>query len=450
VSPEATASDERVVDLADRVLELVGDRAEAEVIVNAGLNGLTRFANSVIHQHVAEDSVDVHLRVAANGRVASATTKRVDPEGLQRVVDTAITAAGLRPPDPDWPGLSPPAAAADCDHFDADTADAPPDRRAEVVAAFVGAGTGLSAAGYCDSSGSAMAFANSAGQRLQGRVSSATLEAIHQTPTSAANAIQSAVRLADLDGATAGARAASAARRTADAVEVEPGPWEVIVSPHCVASILSFLACDGFNAKVHAEGRSFARVGERQFDASIDIWDDALDPEGIGFAFDAEGTPKRRLDLVSEGVTMGLAHDRRTAAKVGVESTGHALPGAEAFGAIPADMVLRPGNKSVDELIASVERGLLVTELHYTRILDPKTQVVTGLTRNGTFLVEKGAINGGVRDLRFTQSFVDALGPGSVLGVGSDVALLSSEGGGWFRVPSLHLASWNFTGGARG
>jgi len=450
VSPDAIASDHGAVELADRVLELVGDRAEAEVIVSAGVHGLTRFANSVIHQHVAEDSVGVHLRIAANGRVASATTKRVDPEGLERVVDAAMAAAALRPADPEWPGLSPPAAAPDAGHFDADTADAPPDRRAEVVAAFVRAGAGLSAAGYCDSSGSTTAFANSAGQRLQGRVSSATLEAIHQTATSAANAIQSSVRLADLDGAAAGARAAAAARATADAVEVEPGSWEVVVSPHCVASILSFLACDGFNAKVWGEGRSFAQVGERQFDAAIDIWDDALDPKGIGIAFDAEGTPKRRLDLVSEGVTMALAHDRRTAAKAGVQSTGHALPGAESFGAIPTDMFLRPGTRSVDELVASVERGLLVTELHYTRILDPKTQVVTGLTRNGTFLVEKGSITGGVRDLRFTQSFVEALGPGAVLGVGSDVALLSSEGGGWFRVPSLHLASWNFTGGARG
>jgi predicted Zn-dependent protease len=100
--------------------------------------------------------------------------------------------------------------------------------------------------------------------------------------------------------------------------------------------------------------------------------------------------------------------------------------------------------------VASVERGLLVTELHYTRILDPKTQVVTGLTRNGTFLVENGSLVGGVRNLRFTQSFVDALAPGAVLGVGNDVELTTSEVGGWFHVPSLRLASWNFTGGAQG
>jgi predicted Zn-dependent protease len=150
------------------------------------------------------------------------------------------------------------------------------------------------------------------------------------------------------------------------------------------------------------------------------------------------------VDLVRDGVTTAVVHDRRTAAKAGTESTGHAT-GSDAFGPMPSSMFLAPGSRSREELIASVARGLLVTDFNYTRILDPKTQVVTGLTRNGLFLIEDGRVIKPVKNFRFTQSYVGALAPGRVLGIGADACLY----GGAF-VPSLHLASWNFTGGARG
>jgi predicted Zn-dependent protease len=149
-------------------------------------------------------------------------------------------------------------------------------------------------------------------------------------------------------------------------------------------------------------------------------------------------------------VTKALLHNRRTARKAGTQSTGHAVEGGAAFGALGANLVLSAGAASTDELIAGVGRGLLVTDFWYTRILDPKTQVVTGLTRNGVWLVEDGRIVRPVTNMRFTQSFVEALAPGMVRAVGSEQALLF---GGWdsvYLVPSLHLASWNFTGGARG
>jgi predicted Zn-dependent protease len=171
-----------------------------------------------------------------------------------------------------------------------------------------------------------------------------------------------------------------------------------------------------------------------------------------GVGFDAEGTPKRRVELVRAGVTSGLIHDRRTAKALGTESTGNAVAGAGPFGALPANLVLEAGSASEDELVDRVERGLLVTDFWYTRILDPRTQVVTGLTRNGVWLIENGRIQRPVTNLRFTQSFLDALGPGQVRGVGSDLTLVGGAvfGIGAYVVPSLHLASWNFTGGAKG
>ena len=435
-----------LMDTCERVLDLVGPRAEAEVTVGEGRSALTRFANSAIHQNVADDFRWARLRVCVGGRLASSGTDRTDAGGLARLVERTLAAAGMRAVDPDWPGLAPPAPAPALDTYDAATHFAEPARRAEVVRRFVDAGgEGLRAAGYCDSNGSRSAFANSAGQRLEGRSRSATVEAIHRTPTSDGRGWQSSSRLSDIDGAAAGRTAADKARRGDDLYQVGPGRYEVVLEPSCLANMLEFLR-DGFNARTFAEGRSFAALGQPQLDPAVTLWDDATDPRAISWGFDAEGTPKQRLDLVVDGVPTALCHDRRTAAKAGAASTGHGVGGGESAGAWPSNLFLAPGPTSAEELVASVDRGLLVTEFWYTRILDPKTQVVTGLTRNGTFLIEGGRVVGGVPNLRFTQSYVDALAPGNVLGVADDARLFD----GTYHVPTMRLASWNFTGGARG
>jgi len=442
--------------LCDQVLDLVGGRAEAQVTVHRSRPALTRFANSFIHQNVGEAGVSVSLKVALpDGRVAVASTTRADADGLKALVDGALAAAALRPVDPDWPGLAPPAPVAGVDHHDPATEEATPDERARRVRAFVDADRSLRAAGYCDTDGGTTAFANSAGQRAEGRSSRATIDGIHQTTDSAGSGHATAVRLSDLDAAGVGAAAADRARRSQAASDIEPGEYEVVLEPECVATILIFLAFYGFNAKQVIEGQSAIRLGEAQFDPAVSIWDDATGVDALGVTFDADGTPKRRLDLVRAGVSVALAHDRRTAKKMGVESTGHAVGESDAYGAIPSNLFLGPADASFGagtaDLIAAVGRGLLVTTFNYCRILDPKTQVVTGLTRNGTFLIEDGKVRGGVKNLRFTQSFIEALGPGNVLGIAREARFADSEfGAGLVHCPALRLGSWRFTGGARG
>ena len=196
-------------------------------------------------------------------------------------------------------------------------------------------------------------------------------------------------------------------------------------------------------------GRS-REVGEAQFDPSINLREDVTDPETLGIPFDIEGTPKQPFDLVRDGVTSGLLQTRRTAKAAGVESTGHAVEGGAACGRARGEPRAGAGRPLDRRAVAGVERGVLVTDFWYTRILDPKTQVVTGLTRNGVWLIENGRVVRPVTNLRFTQSFLDALGPGNVRGVSSDRALLLAGWDSIYLVPSLHLASWNFTGGAKG
>ena len=443
-----TGNGEAAMVLCDQVIQLVGDRGQALVRSGAGQSSLTRFANSCIHQNVSEDTSGVRLQVTVDGgRTASASTNRTDPDGLSALVERALEAARLRPEDPEWPGLAEPAPVRGADHWDDATAEATPRTRAEAVDAFVSAGDGLEAAGYCSTSWVEVAFANSAGQRLTGRSTVARISGIQRAvgPNGKADGSGdwSSARVRDLDAAGAGRLAAERARASTAADDIEPGHYEVVLEPDCVADMVQFLSF-GFSGKAHAEGTSFAHPGEGQFDPSFSMWDDAADERCVGLNFDAEGTPSAYLDLVKDGVTGDLAHDRRSAAKAGVKSTGHAT-GSAAFGAFPMSVIVGSGESSADKLISSVEHGLLVCGFWYTRILDPKTQVVTGLTRNGLFRIDDGKVGPAVRNLRFTQSYAAALAPGRVLGIGNDGRRVNN-----YWVPSLRLADWNFTGGAQG
>ncbi|HXU84517.1 MAG TPA: TldD/PmbA family protein [Verrucomicrobiae bacterium] len=452
--PRTTTDPTGALELADHVVALARARAadaEIEVTVRQGSEALTRFATSFIHQNVASEINHVLIRVALDGRNASTSVDGpADDESLGRAIDNVLEAARVRPPDPDWPGLAPRAGAPDVDHFDEATAAATPDERARRVRSFVDAAGGLETAGFCSTTTVQLAFANSAGQRLAGRGTAAEIDGIARTPTADGSSRRVAVRLADLDGRAVGERAAGKARTASEPTDLAPGRYEVVLEPDCVANILSFLLVAGFNGKSVEEGRSFARLGETQFDRSITLRDDITDPGTLGVAFDIEGTPKRPLDLVRDGVTSGLLHTRRTAKAAGVESTGHAVEGGAAWGALGANLIIAAGDRTVDQLVAGVERGVLVTDFWYTRILDPRTQVVTGLTRNGVWLVEDGRIVRPVTNLRFTQSFVDALGPDAVRGISAERALVLAGWDSIYLVPSLHLASWNFTGGAKG
>ena len=436
------------LELCDRVLGMVAPGVEALVSASTGTSSLTRFANSTIHQNVSEDATGVFVKVAVDGRVAGGSTTSLDDEALRRLVDRVTDAARLRPADPDWPGMASSAPAPDVDHWDDATADADPAARAEVVKAFVDAGPkGSEAAGFCSTSAARSALATTAGQRIEGRYTQAVVDGMHRRNTVEGVGHQCAVRLADLDGAAQG-RSAAAKVVDGDLVEIDPGQYEVVLEPRAVTSMLAFLGVYGFGAKAMRDGMSFARLGEAQFDEKLTIRDDVSHEASTGVAYDADGSPRQTIDLVRAGVTTSLAHDRKTAKAMGAESTGHAT-GVDAFGPMPVNVVVEPGD--TDDVIADVERGLLVSSFHYTRVLDPRTLVVTGLSRGGLFLIDNGKVGSAVANLRFTQSYVGALGPGRVLGVGSRPAAIRSEFGASTSVtPALRLAAWNFTGGAKG
>ncbi|MET8150539.1 TldD/PmbA family protein [Actinoplanes sp. NPDC049668] len=454
------------LDIAGRVVELVrrlaGAGAEAEVLADHSAEALTRFANSAIHQNVADATTTVRLRLHLDGRTASGSTTVTGADGLTSLVERTIAAARHSPPDAAWPGLAPPAPLRPAAGFDEATAAAGPQDRAERVRDFVRAAGGLETAGFCRTSYSSGGFASTAGHAAQGRAAEAAMDGIARLDGADGVARRASGNLTDLDGAALGARASAKARAGGRPIELPPGRYEVVLEPTAVADILGNLATFGFNGKAFAQHQSFAELGARQFDDAITIVDEPL---GATLPFDLEGTPRDALVLVRDGTTSAVSHDRTSAAEAGAASTGHASETSRSWGPIAANPRLAPGpdagtaaepgdgptTTSARALVARMRRGLLITDFWYTRVLDQKSLVITGLTRNGVWLVEDGEVTSAVGNMRFTQSYPQALGPGAVLGLGADAVSMPDRWSGVrYTAPALHLRSWNLTGNASG
>jgi predicted Zn-dependent protease len=454
------------VDLAGRIVEMVkaaAPTAETEVTVETTELSLTRFANSMIHQNVADETTSVRLVTHLDGRTVASTTTVTGADALDGFVTRTVDAVRLAPLDPGWPGVAPSAAIATPGTADASIIAATPADRADRIRAFVDAAGGLTTAGFCRTRHTRAAFANTAGQAVAGATAEVAMDGIARTGSSDGSARMSSAFMSDVDGAILGARAAAKARAGDGAVELPPGRYEVVLEQTAVADLLQALAMFGFNGKAVNERRSFLEAGAQQMDSAITFVDDAVSHGMIGLPFDTEGTPKQVTTIVDAGRTVGPLHDRRTAAEAGTRSSGNAI--GMSFGALALNLSLRPtdgagkvsevdgpaADSSVAALVANMSRGVLVTDHWYTRVLDPRTLVMTGLTRNGVWLVENGEIVGPVRNFRFTQSYPQALAPGAVRGVGTHaVAEPNNYSVASFRCPALHLASWNFTGGASG
>ncbi len=258
---------------------------------------------------------------------------------------------------------------------------------------------------------SGVTIATSKGARLAFDGTSAGANVKMTASDSTGFAERYAVDAAALDGDALGARAAEKARASATPAAVDPGDWTVILEPAAFGELIVFLAAH-FSAQGYQEGSSFVagRLGERVMGENVTIRDDYADPLNPAMPFDWEGSPKARVALVDRGIARDVVTDRAYAHKLGCPNTGHGLPAPSAQGPLPLNLVVDPGTTSLDALIAGTKRGLLITRLWYVRTVDQRKTILTGMTRDGTFLIENGAITSGVRNLRFNQSLVDALG----------------------------------------
>jgi predicted Zn-dependent protease len=421
---------------------------EAEALVMAEDSALTRFANSEIHQNVAETNSVVNLRVVIGKRIGVASSGRTDPEGLRRLALNARAIAGVVEELDDWGGLpgptetSPVAAG-----FSPATATASPEFRAEAVREVIAAAdaAGVTAYGSFATGAESTAVANSRGVRVAGTRTTSQLITVSMGPGGGTGyAEAAAVDASTIDAAAIGREAAGKAGATADAVAIDPGDYPVVLEEYAVVDLLDMLGYLGFSALAVQEERSFFEPGKRIGSDVVTIRDDGRDPAGLPLWFDYEGVAKQRVDLVARGICRGVVHDTQTAARAGVTSTGHGLPAPNPYGPFPLNMVMDPGTATRDELIGGLDRGLLVTRFHYTNPVHPKLAIVTGMTRDGTFLVEGGRVVGPVKNLRYTQSYLAALA--GTVAVGRERKTLRGFLG-VVVVPAVRIDNWTFTGG---
>jgi PmbA protein len=436
-------------EVAESALELSGVDG-VEVLFVHEWGGLTRFANSHIHQSTASEDTSLHVRVVARGRVGVAETNDFSAAGARQAAASAKEMAEVSAPDPFWPGLAPKADIAVVDRFADDTASASPDMRAEAVAGLVGqVPPGFTAAGAYETRATEVGIANTQGQIAWSPSTQATVSTVVTGGEGGSGFAEDlAPSVAQINPVAVGAGASTKALASERPRPLDPGTYPVILEPAATGTLASFLAWTGFGGRDFIEGRSClsGKQGAQVAATSVSIWDDGADPRTIGVPFDFEGVPKRRVDLIRQGVFVDAVFDRRTAKQADRESgsTGHALPAPNPEGPLPLHLFMDEGDSSIDDMIAATDRGLLVTRFHYTNVVNPIESSITGMTRDGTFLVEHGKVVGPVMNLRFTQSILDALANVSMVGAPS--ALQSEFFFSASRVPPLKIEAFHFSG----
>ncbi len=458
-------SQEQAADIFERVRKHA-TTDEVEVLFYGGHSALTRFANNVIHQNVAEQNEGVSVRTSFGGRTARASTNKLDDESLKRVVRASENLAKVQHPDPDLQPMPDPRErdgagqdriGASPSRYFAETAAITPDLRAEAVGKIVAVAERhkLTTAGIYSNSEYVEGIFNSRGLSDWHRQTSAEISITMLADDSSGWQKINSPNARNLDPVFLAETAARKAIDSASPREIAPGKYTVTLEPAAVLDIVGFMFWD-FGGQAILDERSFLnnRIGSQLFGHNVNIIDDVTHPLQSGAPFDGEGMRRQRVPLVENGVVKRVVYARGTAArmkksqhaaKVGpVAATGHGFSLPNEMGEMPSNIVFgSPQNpQTVEEMISSTDRGILVTRLWYIREVDPYEKILTGMTRDGTFLIEDGKMRAGVRNFRFNESLIHMLS--NVEAMGTPVRA-SGEESFDMVVPAMKVKDFNFT-----
>src|SRR5882762_430535 len=450
---------EKAGEIFDRIRKC-STADEVEAYFYGGRSALTRFANNVIHQNVAEENYGTSVRTVFGGRTARASTNKLDDESLQRVVRASEDLAKVQHPDPDLlpmptnGGMS--SGPVPRRHF-AETAAITPEDRAEGVGKIVRVANHhkLTTAGIFSSAESVEGIFNSRGLSDWHTQTSAEISVTMLTKDSSGWQKANSPDARNLDPLALAETAARKAIESAIPRELPAGKHTVILEPAAVLDIVGFMFWD-FAGQAILDERSFLnnRIGTQLFGQNVNIWDDVAHPLQSGSPYDGEGMRRQRVHLVENGVVRRVVYARGTAekmkksehaAKVGpIEPTEHGFLLPNEMGEMPVNIVFgEPKNpQTVEQMIESTERGVLVTRLWYIREVEPYEKILTGMTRDGTFLIENGEVQGGVRNFRFNESLIHMLSNVEAMGT---LARASGEESFDMVVPAMKVKEFNFT-----
>jgi predicted Zn-dependent protease len=437
--------------LKNVVQESSADQTEAILLTED--SSLTRFADSAIHQHVAERNQTLILRVVLGRKIAVVTTNIFLPSSVKKSLRKAISLAKVQQPNDEFISLPGPKPIPEIETFSENISRLTPIRKAKMIKGILTSvrRRELKASGAFSNGEVELAVVNSLGVEAYQKFSDLFFHLIVENEKSSgyASFVARDPDQLDVDSLTQ-----EAIRKTSreEPIQVEPGEYEVILEPYAVSELLSFLGYLGFHALAVQEGRSFFsnRFGEKMVDEKVTIYDDGLDPEGLKVPFDFEGIPKKRVGFFDRGVAKEVTYDSFTAGREGKNSTGHALIAPNTAGPIPINLFMKEGESSLEEMIKSVRKGIYVTRFHYTNVVEPMKAVITGMTRDGTFLIEEGEIKRPIKNLRFTESILRALSQVTAI---SKNRRICSEGTVYSRrfitgtvVPAVKIDGFNFSG----
>jgi PmbA protein len=442
-------SEKKVKKLIDFAIDHAGKRVDGiEVTITGSDIATSRFALNSMTQNQAPNLVSVSVRVLLDSKQTRLETDEISENGIRNLVDNAIAVVDMLTPEKDLLPLPKPVSAkkyGKVSRFDKETATMSPKERALEVRKIIDAAvaSNVRSSGVYASGSWFYAVGNSRGLFAYHQESSAECSVtIEKENSSGWGKSQSTIK-GSINPTTIVAHAVQTAETSHDPIEIEPEKFTTILPPSAVLDLLSFLWYE-FAATGHKDKLSslIDKVGEKVFGENINITDDFTHPLQAGLPFDGEGMPRQIVNLVENGILKNLVYGRKSAQFFGVESTGHGLAEPSLTGESPLNLVVQGGPTSLDEMIASTDRGILLSRVWYVRMVDPTVLLLTGMTRDGTFLIENGKIKSGLKNMRFNVSLIELLN--NVVQLGPVVRATGEEG---FPavIPPMKIMDFNFT-----
>ena len=428
---------------------------EAELVTVAGEVHLSRCANSVIHQNVSSEDVLMVARVVRDGRVGCASAHGLSARTAAHALEQAGQLAAFAPKEEQFRGLPGPTPSASVrSHVEETGAVTARDRAGALTQVFAAAARhGFTVAGAYATRNQELAVMNTNGVAAYAPLSSATANLVVLGESSSGYACGMSRDVRDINLMAMGERAIQKCMDGANPVDTPPGDYEVILEPPAVAELMEWMTYTCFGARTIQEKTSALadHLGKPLMGENVTIYDDGTDPDGIPTPFDFEGQGKSRLGVIEHGVARGYGTDSVWAERLNTKNTAHGMMrSGEECDPIPMNLFIDPGDAAVEDMVGNVERGLLVTRFHYVNgFLDTRRALMTGMTRDGTFLIEDGKIKQSVGNLRFTESMVEALR--HVKAISREREIIPSwwseaSNTGGLTMPALHLGRFHFTG----
>jgi PmbA protein len=405
---------EKALDILKKALS-ISKADQTEAVLMGGKSYVTAFANNYVHRNVGGEDYTLSVRVAFGKKVGAATAHGTAEDVIEKVVKDAVLIAENQKENPDFVSFAKPEEA-ELDEmlgYSEETVKFDAMKRANAVKKIVDKSKkmNLNASGTFETEVNELAVANSLGVERYGMRTVASIKSVIMGDNSSGYSKENAVNVNDISVDRVIDESISIAERGKNPVSAKPGKYEVILTPYALAEFISHIAYLALNARAVNEGSSFliGNIGKKLLGDNITMYDDGFSPCTIPMPFDFEGVPKKKVVFFENGIAKGVVYDTLTAYKDGKESTGHSLPQPSPYSPYPMNFIMEGGNSTYQDMISHVKKGLFVQRFWYTNPMDPKNAVITGMTRDGLFLIEDGKLTKPLKNMRFTESVITAL-----------------------------------------